>query len=86
MALVHDMAESITTDITPDSEITPTEKHNMEEDAMQHIRSMLKGNPFADEAVELWREYAADSTPEAKFVKDLDKAELIFQVVEYENR
>lgn len=86
MALVHDMAESITTDITPDSHITPKEKHNMEEKAMQQIRSMLNGNPFADEAVELWREYAADSTPEANFVKDLDKAELIFQVVEYENR
>lgn len=84
MALVHDMAESITTDITPDSPITPEEKHVMETDAMNRIKLMLAGNPFAEEAVALWQEYAADATPEAQFVKDLDKSELIYQVVEYE--
>ena len=86
MALVHDMAEAITTDITPDSGIAPEVKHQMETDAMEAIRLMLKGNDFADEAVELWKEYASDATPEARFVKDLDKSELIYQVVEYENR
>lgn len=42
-------------------------------------------NSFRIEAEELWKEYASDSTPEAKFVKDLDKLELIIQAVEYEN-
>ena len=32
----------------------------------------------------LWREYCAAQTPEAKYVKDLDKLELILQADEYE--
>ena len=84
MALVHDMAEAITTDLTPDSPVTPEEKNRLEAEAMEVIRTMLQGNVLADEAVALWQEYAANETPEAQFVKDLDKAELIYQVVEYE--
>ena len=34
--------------------------------------------------VELWEEYEAGETPEAKFVKDVDKLELLCQMVEYE--
>lgn len=32
----------------------------------------------------LWNEYEAASTPEARFVKDLDKLEMILQAHEYE--
>ena len=86
MALIHDMAEAITTDITPAAQISPEEKNRMETEAMEQIRTMLAGNAFADEAVALWQEYAANETPEAQFVKDLDKVELIYQVVEYEKK
>ena len=34
--------------------------------------------------MELWQEYCAAQTPEAKYVKDLDKLELILQADEYE--
>lgn len=51
---------------------------------MNSIKEMLGSNPFGLEAVDLWKEYASDSTPEANFVKDLDKLELIIQAVEYE--
>lgn len=51
---------------------------------MKSIKEMLGSNPFGEEAVALWKEYASDSTPEANFVKDLDKLELIIQAVEYE--
>lgn len=53
---------------------------------MNSIKAMLGSNPFGEEAVDLWKEYASDSTPEANFVKDLDKLELIIQAVEYEKR
>lgn len=53
---------------------------------MNHIKELLGSNPFGQEAVDLWKEYASDSTPEANFVKDLDKLELIIQAVEYEKR
>jgi putative hydrolases of HD superfamily len=51
---------------------------------MNSIKEMLGSNPFGQEAVDLWKEYASDSTPDANFVKDLDKLELIIQAVEYE--
>lgn len=53
---------------------------------MDTIKRMLgSDNSFGMEAEELWKEYASDSTPEANFVKDLDKLELIIQAIEYEN-
>ena len=53
---------------------------------MESIKLMLGPNhPFGLEAESLWKEYASDSTPEANFVKDLDKLELIIQAVEYEH-
>ncbi len=84
MALVHDLAEAITTDITPSSPLIG-QKNQLENEAMHQIKDMLKGNPFGEEAFALWQEYAANETPEAKFVKQLDKTELIYQVVSYEN-
>lgn len=51
---------------------------------MNSIKEMLGSNPFGQEAVDLWKEYVSDSTPDANFVKDLDKLELIIQAVEYE--
>ena len=51
---------------------------------MEDIRSTLKGAEFGSEAVRLWREYAADATAEAQFVKDIDKLEFIMQAIEYE--
>lgn len=84
MALVHDMAEAITTDLTPESGLSAVQKHQLELDAMSKIEAILQGNRFGKEAKELWLEYAADETREAGFVKDLDKLELIIQVCEYE--
>ena len=51
---------------------------------MESIKSLLSSHPFGKEAVNLWKEYASDSTPEANYVKDLDKLELIIQAIEYE--
>lgn len=86
MALVHDMAEALVGDITPSCGISEDEKNKRETEAMQIIRDTLGENPFGLEAQELWLEYAADSTKESQFVKDIDKTELYVQVVEYENK
>lgn len=85
MALVHDMAEALVGDITPDCGIPEDEKYRLEAGAMQTIRNILGDNPFGAEAQELWLEYAANGTKESRFVKDIDKTELVIQVVEYEN-
>lgn len=51
---------------------------------MAEIKRILGGNPFGQEAMDLWLEYSADQTDEAHFVKDLDKLELVIQAIEYE--
>ena len=86
LALVHDMAESVVGDITPDDNVSKEEKARLERDAMVKLCGMVRGcaPAAADEFRELWEEYEAASTPEAKFVKDLDKFDMILQAFEYE--
>lgn len=80
MALVHDLAESLVGDITPYDGISAGEKHRREREAMERLAAMLGG----DEVLRLWEEYGAAATPEARFVKDLDRLETVLQAAEYE--
>ncbi len=80
MALVHDLAESLVGDITPFDGISVAEKHRREREAMARLCGMLGD----DEVLRLWEEYQAAETPEARFVKDLDKLETVLQAAEYE--
>jgi putative hydrolase of HD superfamily len=52
---------------------------------MQHIcKELLEDSLQSREIFSLWQEYEDGETMEAKFVKDLDKFELILQAYEYE--
>jgi len=54
---------------------------------MRSIRDLLsrEGNPrVGEEFYQLWREYEAGETEEARAVKDIDKVEMIVQALEYE--
>jgi putative hydrolases of HD superfamily len=52
---------------------------------MQYICKDLLGNSLqSQEIFSLWQEYENCETMEAKFVKDLDKFEMILQAFEYE--
>ncbi|KAG2011278.1 HD domain-containing protein [Coprinopsis cinerea AmutBmut pab1-1] len=85
MALVHDLAEAQVGDIAPSEGFTKAEKHKLEEDAMRSfIHEMLHDSPAAKRIEALWREYEEGKTPEAKFVKDLDRFEMASQALEYE--
>lgn len=89
LALVHDMAEAIVGDITPnDASVTKAEKHRRELETMVYLTgpSLLGGfnKTAATEIMNLWQEYENISSPEARFVKDVDKLELILQTIEYE--
>ncbi|PRP88595.1 hypothetical protein PROFUN_03006 [Planoprotostelium fungivorum] len=83
IAIVHDLAESTVGDITPHDPVTKEEKYRMEEEAMADVKKLLTG-PTGEEIYDLWKEYEAGATPEAKFVKDFDKFEMILQAYEYE--
>ncbi|GFH30977.1 HD domain-containing protein [Haematococcus lacustris] len=85
MSIVHDVAEAIVGDITPHCKVSPEEKKRLEADAVAQIQSMLGlDTRAAQEVSELWREYEAAASPEAQFVKDMDKIEMILQAYEYE--
>ncbi|KAJ5907688.1 HD domain-containing protein [Penicillium taxi] len=90
MALIHDMAESLVGDITPvDENVTKPEKARREASTMDYITKTLLGNVPgaalpAEEIKRVFQEYEDNVTLEAQFVHDIDKMELLLQMVEYE--
>ncbi|CAL5869771.1 uncharacterized protein PFLUO_LOCUS4001 [Penicillium psychrofluorescens] len=90
MALIHDMAESLVGDITPvDKDVTKAEKARREASVMDYITSSLLGNVpggalSGAEIKRVFQEYEDNETLEACFVHDIDKMELLLQMIEYE--
>jgi 5'-deoxynucleotidase YfbR-like HD superfamily hydrolase len=80
MALLHDMPEILTGDITPLDEMNEDEKRKGESKAVKEI---LKDIPNADEYIALWYEFEKQQSPEAKLIKNLDKLEMALQAAEY---
>ncbi|KMS94555.1 hypothetical protein BVRB_020230, partial [Beta vulgaris subsp. vulgaris] len=83
LSIVHDMAEAIIGDLTPDSGISKHDKHMMESQALDQMLADLDG-PVQDRIRQLWNEYEQAETAEAKYVKDVDKIEMLIQAFEYE--
>jgi len=50
------------------------------------VHDMLHSSPAAQRMYALWKEYEDGQSPEAKFVKDLDRFEMASQALEYEKR
>ncbi|RVX74326.1 hypothetical protein B0A52_01451 [Exophiala mesophila] len=88
MALVHDMAEGLVGDLTPVDGVPKVEKNRREAATMDWIASSLLGKVHGGvngkEIREVWQEYEDSETLESHFVHDVDKIELILQMVEYE--
>ncbi|KAL6232962.1 hypothetical protein BDW75DRAFT_9416 [Aspergillus navahoensis] len=89
MALVHDMAESLVGDITPNDPIKKDEKARREAAVMEYIansllRNVPSGVSAGDGILAVFNEYEANETLEAQFVHDVDKMELLLQMIEYE--
>lgn len=90
MCLIHDMAESLVGDITPSDGVSKTEKLRREGLAMDFVAQRLLGNVYGgasgEEIRAIWQEHEDSVTQESLFVQDLDKVELLLQMVEYEKR
>jgi putative hydrolase of HD superfamily len=88
MALIHDMAEALVGDITPVDNVPKAEKNRREAETMDYICTNLlgkfNGGLNGQELREIWQEYEDSVTLESHFVHDIDKIELILQMVEYE--
>ena len=81
MALLHDLAESITGDFMPE-EISKENKKIAEDDAMKEIFSKLPSN-LAEQYNKIWQEYIQTNTKESILVHEIDKLEMGIQAVKY---
>lgn len=90
MALIHDMAESLVGDITPVDNVSKEEKSRRESETMDYICHNLlgkfNGGMNGQQVRQLWQEYEDSETLDSLYVHDIDKVELILQMVEYERR
>ena len=89
MALIHDMAEALVGDITPMDGVDKVEKNRRETETMDFLTNKMLGRSTGvmeqgQGLREIWQEYEDGKTLEAKFVKDVDKIELVLQMMEYE--
>jgi putative hydrolase of HD superfamily len=81
MAIIHDLAESITGDIMPDK-ITRRTKKNLENKAMETILNKLPKS-LRKEYSQIWDEYVNERSDLSKLVHRLDKLEMILQAIKY---
>jgi putative hydrolase of HD superfamily len=88
IALIHDIAESLVGDITPFDGVTKEEKHRREEDTIIYLSELVKKYDVdaGVEILEYWLDYENIRTLEARYVKDIDKFEMLLQSFEYEKR
>ena len=87
MSLIHDMAELLVGDITPVDGVPKPEKNRREAATMDYLTKTLLRGPHkttADELRAIWQEYEDSETLDSTFVHDVDKLELLLQMVEYE--
>ncbi|EMG48610.1 YGK1 5'-deoxynucleotidase YGK1 [Candida maltosa Xu316] len=88
IAIVHDIAEALVGDITPFGGISKQEKHRRELATINYLSELVKPYDagFSKELLELWLDYEEIRTLEARYVKDIDKYELIQSAWEYEQQ
>jgi len=80
MALIHDICESRTGDLTK------VQKKYVERFEDKSIKDMLKNSVLEDELIELWKEYEKRESIESKIVKDADRLDIDFEMREQKIR
>lgn len=81
LALLHDLAEVVTGDLTPSDGVPEDLKKGRE---LEALRELLQGFPYAVQGELVLLEYQTQKTPEARFVKAIDKLEMALQSLLYE--
>ncbi|EKD44709.1 MAG: hypothetical protein ACD_71C00034G0002 [uncultured bacterium (gcode 4)] len=85
MALVHDLGESIIGDAIYESGTeTIASLDKKHEDERRAIQEIFKDIPGKEHYISLWEEWVAQKTPEATFLKRIEKLEMAMQALEYE--
>ena len=99
MALVHDLCEAFCGDLVLEEWLSPeqrlffkkigksvksrTDEHKLEFESLKLVLG-TQNDSNLKEIQELWLEYEDQQTPESKFIKELDKLEMLVQAKEYE--
>ncbi len=78
ICLVHDLAEAITGDLPATAQGKPNGKSAAERAALESMTAPLPASSRAM-ILDLWEEYEANATREARLAKGLDKLETILQ-------
>jgi 5'-deoxynucleotidase YfbR-like HD superfamily hydrolase len=84
MCLIHDLGEAIGGDVPAPAQTPEAGKAARERADLLELTSSLPP-ALADEIVELWDEYEAAASPEARLAKGLDKLETILQHTQGKN-
>ena len=80
MALLHDFGEVYAGDIVPSDAINAHEKQDLERESVRRVFDKLPGGEVFRQ---LWEEFEAGQTPEARLVKQLDRLEMGLQAAVY---
>jgi putative hydrolases of HD superfamily len=81
MALLHDIGEIDAGDVIPDDRMDAVEKHRRER---QGALRVLENLPGGAAQIALYDEYEEGRSPEARFVRQIDRLEMGFQAGVYE--
>lgn len=82
IALVHDLAESVVTDLPKRSTDLFGKEHKHRAEASA-VEMLLRPMPNGEAYIAAWQAYTAGTTPESRLVRDADKLELLFQALRY---
>jgi putative hydrolase of HD superfamily len=83
MALLHDLGEIYAGDLTPADAVSAGEKHRLEEQAVVQVLAKLPGGAAH---VALWQEYERGASPEARYIRQVDRLEMALQASVYESQ
>lgn len=81
MAILHDLAESIVGDLTPE-DASKSKKRQLEDSAMKEILSLFDAKT-RKQYWHIWMQYQKNSSKEAKLLHDIDKLEMALQAQVY---
>ncbi len=83
MGILHDITEIFGEDYTPGDGISAKEKLKREKKSVQKFLKLLPSST-QKEWYALWEEFEFNKSKEAKFVKEIEVLEMLFQAYEYE--
>jgi putative hydrolase of HD superfamily len=80
MALVHELGEIYAGDITPSQNMSAETKHELEYDSLRKVLGQFEQRQTL---IDLWQEFETGTSPEASFVKQIDRFEMALQALQY---